>query len=44
MSKFDEIKKYLINDKKFYLDIDKQFEWDLALTKFEFIIKEYEVL
>lgn len=31
ISKFEKIKKYLINDKKYYLDIDNQADWDLAL-------------
>lgn len=31
ISKFEKIKKYLINDKKYYLDIDNQSDWDLAL-------------
>lgn len=31
ISKFEKIKKYLINDKKYYLDIDNQTDWDLAL-------------
>ncbi len=31
ISKFEKIKKYLINDEKYYLDIDNQADWDSAL-------------